>query len=217
MRLRSGLATTCLAMFMFGSVSAASAVLPTFLVETGSLPVKFEGTAGQTKLEFVGEVKLECSNVKVAGEVTSTHAGTYKLAFEKCETHFGLECHTTGDAKGVLSWSGELHLVRIALSPTQVGMLMSLPTLTSSCLGEFATHENKGFVLPITPINTFTKSFTLTDSQSLGVQAFTSYYNEAGTLVTGAYLLLTSGPKQFALETTTSIGLTMERKSEIQA
>lgn len=217
MRLRSALVMACLAMFMLGSVSSAFAALPTFLVETGSLPVKFEGSAGQTRIEFVGEVILECKNIKVAGEVTSAHAGTYKMAFEKCETLLGIECHTTGDAKGILLWSGEFHLVRIALSPTQVGMLMSLPTLTSSCLGEFATHESKGFVLPITPINTFTKSFTLTAAQFKGVQAFTSYYNEAGTLVTGAYLLLTSGPKQFALEIPTSISLTMERKSEIQA
>jgi hypothetical protein len=217
MRLRSALAMACLAMFMLGWASAASAALPTFLVETGSLPVKFEGSAGLTRIKTTGSFTVECKNTKVSGEVTSTHAGTYKFDIEGCVAPGGLtDCHTSGDPKGVLLWSGEFHFVRIALSPVKAAMLMSIPTLSSSCAGEFATHESKGFVLPITPINTFGKSFTLTAaSAGVGVQEFTSYYNEAGTLVTGAYLQLSSGPTQFALES--SISLTMERKSEIQA
>src|SRR6185312_16354088 len=215
MRLRMLSAMMGLAVFMLCSAGDASAALPEFLVTTGSLPVKFTGTAGLTRFHVAGSITLECQQTKVSGEVTSSHAGVYKFDVENCRAPGGLECHTTGDASGILLWTGEFHFVRIALSPTKVGLLMSLPALTSSCLGEFATHENKGFVLPITPINTFVTSFLVTAAQSSGIQEFTSYYNESGTLISGAYLLLTSGPKQFAIETTFS--LTMERSSEIFA
>lgn len=215
MRLRTVSAMLCLAAFMLCSASAASAALPEFLVSSGGLPVKFTGTAGLTRFQFTGAITLECLKTAVTGEVTSSHGGTYKFDVEGCRATGGLECHTTGDASGVLLWAGEFHFVRIALSPTKVGLLMSLPTLTSSCFGEFATHENKGFVLPITPINTFATNFSMTAVQKEGIQEFTAYYNESGTLISGAYLLLTSGPKQFAIETTFS--LTMERSSEILA
>jgi hypothetical protein len=218
MRLRNVLAVAGLVAFTLGLTSTASATLPTFLVATGSLPVKFEGSAGLTRIKTTGSFTVQCKNTKVSGEVTSTHAGTYKLDIEGCVAPGGMtDCHTSGDPTGVLLWSGEFHFVRIVLSPVKVAMLMSIPTLSSSCAGEFTTHESKGFVLPITPIDSFVTSFTLAAAVTeVGVQEFTSYYNEAGTLVTGAYLQLVSGPTQFALEVPLSISLTMERKSEIQ-
>jgi hypothetical protein len=152
----------------------------------------------------------------MSGEITSAHAGTYKLDMESCQAPGGFECHTTGDATGVLLWPGQLHLVRTVLSPVKVAMLLLLSSVTSSCLGEFGTHEGKGLVVPITPVNMFTTSYELTPKMvSPGVQAATSYYNEAGTLVSNAYLTLTSG-MQFGLEVS-GIKLTMEKSVEIMA
>jgi hypothetical protein len=219
MRRSSAAGIVFLAMFLLGAVATASAALPEVLVQSGGFPVKFEGTAssGPTRIETVGGVRVECKALKMTGEITSAHAGTYKFDIEHCVAEGGLVlCNTTGDTGGTLLWSGELHLVRVLLSPLKVAMLLSLPKLVG-CFGEFGTHENKGFLVLITPLNTFTTKYEGSAKMTAGVQEATAYYNEAGTLVSNAYLELTGGGGiQFGLSSS-PINLTMEKTIKIVA
>ncbi len=218
MRLRSLAGIIILVIFSLGIVTVASAALPEVLVEKGKLPVKFEGSgiSGPTRIETVGGVLIQCKALRMSGEITSAHAGTYKLNIEGCVGQGGIECHTTGDAKGVMLVPGEFHLVRTALMPVKAAMLLLLSKISSTCLGEFGTHEGKGLVVPITPINKFTAAYELSAKMvKTGVQEVTSYYNEAGTLVGNAFLELSSGI-QFGIEVS-PIKLTMETSVEIVA
>lgn len=219
MRLRSLAGTILLVIFSLGIVTAASAALPEVLVEKGKLPVKFEGSgnSGPTRIETTGGLLIQCKVLKMSGEFTSAHAGTYKLNIEGCVGPGGFECHTTADAKGVMLIPGEFHLVRTALMPVKAAMLLLLSKISSTCLGEFGTHEGKGLVVPITPINKFTTAYELSAKMvKTGVQEVTSYYNEAGTLVNNAFLELTATSTQFGIEVS-PIKLTMETSVEILA
>lgn len=216
--MRLPMVTVLMCLLLLGVADAAAAELPALLPESGSFPVAFEGF-GRSKVvfEYEGSLILECTKLKMSGEATSLHAGTYKFDIEGCEAPAGIECHTTGDAKGVLLWSGEFHLVRVSLLPLTVALLLTLPTLSSNCLfGEFRTHENKGYLIPISPINSeFKTIFELSALQSKAVQQFTAYYNDEAALVSGAYLELVSG-KRFAMQAS-PIELVMSKKVKIQA
>lgn len=215
MLIRSLAATGVVAILTLAVAGVAAAALPEFLVQSGGFPVRFEGLGGIARLKMNGVTLLECERTKVSGEITSAHAGTYKLTMENCRTQARQECHSTGDLSGVLLWSGEFHLARVLLSPVKVGMVMSL-TPVVGCLGELVTREGKGFVLQITPINTFTTHYELLAAfNELGGQAFTGYYNEAGTLVTGVYLLLNGN--EAALAVSPTMTPTLERSVEIVA
>lgn len=203
------------ALFAFTIAGTASA-LPVVLLESGTFPVKFEGKSSGSPVVIEtasAGLKVECQQGKISGEITASNAGTYKLDIEKCVI-FGKECHTSGDVSGVLLWSGELHFVRVSLSPVKVAMLLSLTPAVSSCLGEFSAP--RGYLVPITPINAFTTFYELKPRLvGTGVEEFTSYYNAEGELVNNVFLTLaTLGGFGWQVNT---INVTTERKIEIFA
>jgi hypothetical protein len=169
-----------LALNMIASASAAAA-LPEFL---GSLPNKFIGTTGEDRLETTSAVLLVCKDATIAGEITAGKTGTFDMDPKECRTPLGGNCHTVGDASGVILLSGKVELAYIKKTTKDVGIVFVINQVDIVCtgMGSFELLTRGGIVTLITPINTKTKHFTLNIKQAKGKQEYTEYENEAGEI-----------------------------------
>lgn len=151
----------------------------------------YTSKGGGSTLETVGGSKVTCSAESGKGEATGTSTGTSTITFTGCEG-FTAKCHTSGAAEGEVVLKAKYTLAFVKGSEDEVGFLLELTEATIEC-GINCTGTSleklklRGTAIALaTPVDeevTPSKKFTLTFSQSKGVQTPTEYENEEGSKV----------------------------------
>ncbi len=188
--------------------SAAAVELPEFGVET-----RFTGTDGKMKLNLTGG-ETKCNSGTNSFSPSSKRLGTFTIDFKECSLG-GKECHSEGDAEGIVLIAGEYHLVRIKAGDAGVWFLLTTVKLTCKFLS--LKEELKGNVLGlITPIGTKTTRFTININVIEGKQETTEFENDGGEKVKASLEANTNGGsfKQTTIEVAEN-KLTSEKETEI--
>ncbi len=187
-----------------------AALLPQFTVET-----KFTGTSGKGKLNLTG-AEIKCEEDTSEGSPTSKLLGKFTIDFKKC-TLGGKECHSEGDAEGVILTTGEYHLVRLGLGKAGLWFLVNPVKITCKFLS--TKTEVKGNVLGgITPINTKTTKYEIAVNVIEGKQEFTKFENDE-LLQEPAKLegSVNGGAFKEATEESAENKITTEKETEIES
>jgi hypothetical protein len=203
------LALCAIALVSAVATATASAALPSQSPTTGTFKVK----SGASSFQLSNEEKVKCSSDSGEGKLTGEKTSESTVKFEGCEA-FGFKCSSSGAKSGVIETSIDSTLVYLAKegkATTTVGEDLQLAKEVSiTCL--IVTLKVKGSTLcPITPINTKTKTLTLTCKDTKGIQEYTEYENEKGEIVKDI-TETTKGGKTFqsGLESTETLELSTE-------
>jgi hypothetical protein len=210
---------TAIAMLAISAIAtaAASAALPEQVPASGT----FTATSGKSTFETKSGEKVVCEEDKASGEITGAKTDKSTITFSKCEA-FGLKCKSKGAASGEIVLKMNSELVYINKSKKEVGNILTLAEeLTIECTVLQKLKVKGATLCPITPVNTKTKTFTLTCTETKGVQQPTEYENSSGVKVK-APITETKGEglKSFAFEQSGLEGtdtLTFATESEIKA
>jgi hypothetical protein len=168
------------------SVASAEMVLPEFTKESAGRSTTPNGST------LNGAAVISCKKAPASFGPTSKKLGTYTIDFEECSAE-GEECHSLGDSAGKILSGGSWHLVLETLSGTDTRLvwflwqelhieckfLSTLVVLRGNVLCEIKQKKAGEFEIncEVTAVGGHT-------------QKFTSYENDAGTLVsTGVGLL----------------------------
>ncbi len=177
MRRLKVLGLAAIAVFVLGAIAAAAASaaaveLPTFTAKT-----TFKGTSGKGKLNLTG-AEIKCESATNEGSPTSKRLGKFTIDFKSC-TLGGKECHSEGDAEGIILVGGEYHLVRLGAGKAGIWFLVNEVKIVCKFLSTKAAV--KGNVLGgVEPVGTKTTSFTLSVNVNTGKQEFTEFENNEG-------------------------------------
>jgi len=179
--------------------ASASAALPEQVPASGKLTISSGASVFETK---AGE-KVSCTKDSGSGEITGAKTSTGTVTFESCTATFAglkFKC-STGSTEGNIVTELKNELVYINKAKKEVGLDSVLAKeLTIKC-GGFETLKVKGSTIcPISPINSKTKTLTLTCTQKKGVQEPTEYENEKGEKVKDITETKGEGLKSFAFE-----------------
>jgi hypothetical protein len=189
-------------------VSAASAALPEF--GTSSFPVAYAFTSSQaTKFEVtaVGSY-ITCTGVSAEGRITGAKALTANFDLTNCTYEFGSGGENGCTSKGanlreIRSESLKGSLVYIAKASKEVGIVFNPyekakeigkelppppPTFATFVCGEgrsikYTMTLRNGVIVPVTSLNTLTKSYKLKFAVSGGLQVPATYENASGEKV----------------------------------
>jgi hypothetical protein len=165
------------------ATASASAALPEF---RGAFPNKYTMTmkgnvlfATRTGAEFV------CSSGSASGTITGAKAGNMSITFSGCN----IGCTSEGaSANQIKTTELEATPVYISKAEKRVDLYLKpkVGILFASCVSLFGgPHEIQGSVLArLAPLNSRTKSFTLTTNESNGRMEPRAYENEKGEVVT---------------------------------
>jgi hypothetical protein len=176
--------------------ASASAALPEFYPSHFSFSTSSGGSSSfQESNSGVPKVPT-CESHATKGTITGVKSGTVEVELKGCHG-FSASCNTTGQASGVVVFSGAIEPVYLTKEPQKVGLLVHVNEFTAYCGFSTATISGS-FLGSITPINTkvkATQSFALVAKQSEGVNEFVTYETAAGERK-AAYLLesLAKGP-----------------------
>lgn len=178
--------------------ASASAALPEQVPASGKLTISSGASVFETK---AGE-KVSCTKDSGSGEITGAKTSTGTVTFEGCTASLlgvKIKCQTGAEGDIVTELKNEL--VYINKSKKEVGLDSVLAKeLTIKC-GSFETLKVKGSTIcPISPINTKTKTLTLSCKQKKGVQEPTEYENAKGEKVKDITETKGEGLKTFAFE-----------------
>jgi hypothetical protein len=199
-KFKSGLVLLA-AMFALSAVgvSSASAALPEF---TGRFPDKMV-------LKTTREVKLEAAEgegwgvvclggLEAEGSITGAKTATTKLTLKNCRYPGDNEvqpCTSTGMKAGEIR-TEELPVVPVYTSKSKKEVALDFNEYTTKKLAKerptFAKYTCASFnetvrgavIVPVTPVNVETSSFTLKPAETNGKQLPTWFENEEGTKVT---------------------------------
>jgi hypothetical protein len=227
MKLLSLVALAAMAVMALIGAGTAAASQPKAEPEGGAFPVAFSGSGGAGTLETVsesGKVRtVSCTGNTSSGEVNSaTTVKNGKVKFTGCTTSgpFGNNwtCTSSGAASGeVVTAALKGTLYYLVSGTAETGIL-----LEPESGANFASFTCKGILLSetltvtgavvgkLTPVNSLTTSFTLTFTQTAGVQSPATYLNAACS-ATGAVLSTagsgaeTFGPIQSGVGATESL------------
>jgi hypothetical protein len=208
------LALGLLALVFAAMPAAASAGTPEVdskLLNEGKA-LSFTSSGGTSELKANSEPTVTCTSNHGTGQYTNKTTGTITLTFTGCTSLFGLECHTAGQEKGVITTGTSVfHNVYLTDAKTTPGVLVTQPTsgpyTTFACAGFGATVTVRGNVIGDLSApkcgatsSTGTLSFTATN-------AVQTYKSPTATTVNGIYNLTsetgTSGTQVEASETAT--------------
>lgn len=181
-----GFCLALMAIFMLGAVASSPALaveLPEFSAETG-----FTGESSMTTFETVGKTAIKCKSSTSEGTASSKRSGTFHLAERECTGPLGVKCNSTGDASGVILFTGEWSLV-----PGEGSMLLLSPReVEVSCSG--VTIRIKGTVLSmISPVEEKTKEYEPEFNETEGFQELPEYENNEGKTINTGLLASISG------------------------
>jgi len=147
-----------------------------------------KGKAGETYLlETKAGHKVECKSLTNTGEVTGPKTDKATITFDECTTE-GFKCQSAGEPEGVIKFKVLSKLVYINKTTKEVGIVLE-PEVAGGLFVEFKcntpiikeTIKVKGSVIGVLkPVNEVTTKFTLSFSQTKGVQKPTEYENETG-------------------------------------
>jgi hypothetical protein len=203
------LALCAIALMSAVATATASAALPEQSPATGT----FKVTSGKSAFQLSNEEKVTCTGDTGEGKLTGAKTSESTVKFEGCEA-LGFKCSSSGAKSGVIETSIDSTLVYLAKegkATKTVGEDLQLAKEVSiTCL--IVTLKVKGSTLcPLTPINTKTKSLTLTCKQTKGIQEYTEYENEKGEILKDITETTKSGKTfQSGLESTESLALSTE-------
>lgn len=199
-------------------------------------PLAFTSTSGAGTLETVKARTVKCTADTNEGELTGARSDVSTIKFTGCTTTkiVTLKCQTTGAKEGEIVLKVQSLLVYTNETTKEVSELLrpaGWPTST-----EFVTFEctglaketlkvrdataNGGVLGVMTPTNTVTNKFTLTFSQSKGVQKSSTKYFEEGVEKTAFLETEGTGTEAFAYEQSaeeTTDTLTTSELGEIKA
>lgn len=167
------------------STTAALAVeLPEFKAKTA-----FTGESASSTFETAKGTAVTCAKSTIEGTGTTTKSGTFHLAEKECLST-GVACTGTGDASGVMLFTGEWHLVPYRGNTL---ILFSFEEAKASC--SIVTLKVKGSLLAaIGPTVSKTKKYELTLAESGGKQGeFWEYENDAGEKLAAGLLASVNG------------------------
>jgi hypothetical protein len=179
------------AVFALGAMLAASAfALPEFLPSTRA-NLAFNGNldSGKAILENSMGTQVECTSAPGSGGLETDTLGTFKIAFEGCEST-GFKCKTTGGSvNGQILSEGSFHYVYDTLGTGEtLGIaILFLAKLTEfECAGGLVKNIVRGLVLclilaPLT--SSITHLFHCLKGASAGVAGEKKFYNDNGTIV----------------------------------
>jgi hypothetical protein len=207
-------ALAAMAVMALVGAGTASASQPKAEPEGGTFPVSFTGSGGAGTLETVsesGKVRtVTCTGNTSSGEVNSaTTVKKVNVKFTGCTTSgpFGNNwtCTSSGAASGevvTVALKGTLYYVKAGSSES--GILLepeSGSTFASfTCKGIFLSETltvSGAVVGKLTPLNSLTSSFTLTFTQTAGVQSPESYLDNACSAVKAVLSTTGSGAETF--------------------
>jgi hypothetical protein len=188
-------AVFALAVAVVSSASGAAMTLPEFSNAVGGNSTSGPGT-------LFGATEINCKKAIGSQGATSKSLGTYALNFEECTTLSTIKCHSLGQATGsnTIATTGQYHVLLeggTTGAPTHVWLLWFLVTeLHIEC--EFASTLVlvKGNVLGTIKEESETK-FAVNVAATKKGQAFNSYENDNGTLITVGGLLAAIGTGTF--------------------
>ena len=210
-----------LAICVIGAVASASAsaALPEQVPASGKLTISSGASVFETK---AGE-KVSCTKDSGSGEITGPKTSTATATFEGCSASLigiKVKCQT-GAIEGNIVTELKNELAYINKAKKEVGLDSVLAKeLTIKC-GTFETLKVKGStVCPVSPINTKTKTLTLSCKQTKGVQSPTEFENEKGEKVKDITETKGEGLKSFGFEQsglTSTETLTLATEGEIKA
>jgi hypothetical protein len=168
----------------------------------------YTSSSGASTIEAVGGSKMICTASSGKGEASAESSGTAKLTLTGCEA-FSDKCHTSGAAEGEVALSANYKLDYTNGSEDEVGLLLELSETAiecgKNCEGK-AVETLKlrgtgiGATTPIDEEVVPSKKFTITFSQSKGVQKPTEYETDEGSKVKDILELSGSGTKAFSFE-----------------
>jgi hypothetical protein len=133
---------------MFVLPAVASAGEPQIDPASGKFPLTFTSAGGASELRAAGQEPIKCTSNHGSGRYTSATTGDIELTFTGC-TAFGGECHTAGQANGVITTGTSIfHNVYLTAGKTTPGVLVTPPTggvfATFSCFFGFASVSVTG-------------------------------------------------------------------------
>jgi hypothetical protein len=209
--------------------ASASANQPKAEPEGGTFPVTFSGTGGAGKLQTVAEGsksrEINCSGNSSTGEVNSgTTVKNAKVKFTGCTATgpFGvkLSCNSSGAASGeIVTAVLKGKLVYLKATGSEAGIDLETETAGAklveiTCGGIQKLAVTGSVIGKLTPVNSLTKTYTLTFAQSAGHQAFENYFitpNGACTATKDVLTTVGSGFESFtqqsAIEGTETLSL----------
>jgi hypothetical protein len=173
------------ALSVLASASAASATepIPAFLGYTGPVTV---GTGSPMTFERGGYESNSCSTVSATGAITGKKAGNLTLTFAGCGTPPNY-CHGKGMKPSEFK-TVELEMIPVYAVKT-AGVAIELRPKVGTKFAELESPfgsrcELKGSVLAmVTPINRYSREFTLTFNGSKGRQTPEQYETESHEIV----------------------------------
>lgn len=169
----------------------------------------YTSSSGTSTIETVAGSELKCTTADSgSGEASTDSSGTAKLTLTGCESA-GEKCHTPSAAEGTVVLSANYKLAYTNGDADEVGLLLELTEATiecgKNCEGKAVeTLKLRGTGIGATkPINEEVvppNKFTITFSQTKGVQAHTEYEKEEGKKTKAILELEGSGAKVFKFE-----------------
>jgi hypothetical protein len=206
------LGLTLIAVFALGATASTLALaseLPVFSVET-----KFTGTSGAGKFG-VSEGEVKCKSATSSGTPSSTDAGTFTTDFKECSL-ISSQCHSLGDASGIILAGGEYRLV--ALKSEEEGIWFLLKELHIECASLSTLILLTGGVLgSITPTLSKTTKFEVKVDASGGKQEITEFEDGSGRK-TGVWLdgSIDGGTIKSATEESAENKITTSSETEVK-
>jgi hypothetical protein len=174
-----------LALGAFASASASALVLPGFLTHQESFTGKSTGAEPELELSSGAKVKCKTAPSEGTGEAGSDSLGAFHIHFTGCEqTALKHECHSTGDANGVILVLGIWHLVYSSVSPLVVANLFLVEHFHFECSALASILVLGSVLCPVVDNGTSHATWVFNCKQAKGVQEQKTYWNDAGTEVT---------------------------------
>jgi hypothetical protein len=214
MRFRRSTGLVLASLATAGAPAVAKAALPEFI----GVPNTFTASGGTVRFETTAGVQLTCTSTSASGEVTSSnllsHVG---MLLKGCKAYGVLTCTSKGGAPGeIFGKSLQGGIAYIAKAAEMVGADLAGSSgifYEFECTGATVGKVRGGVIGKIAPVNTKTKTFTITYTQSKGKQGVRSYEGGAVDILEASV----SGGAFEALGEENSITLIFASETEIRA
>jgi hypothetical protein len=142
----------------------ASAALPEFLP---ALTESFTSKAGASTLETGGQPAIACTAAK-----TSNEKGTGVIELTGCSVFGIIGAHSLGDKEGIILIKAEGTICYISKSKKEVGDVTHISTTHIEVAGKLLQLTGTA-IGKMTPVNTKTKTLTISFKEKEGKQEFT--------------------------------------------
>jgi hypothetical protein len=149
---------------------------------------KFTTTGGSVKFETTSGTNYGCSTSSGKGEFLTAKTATITLTFKGCSDN-GFKCTSEGAEAGTIATASlPVELVYLSKEKHEAGLVVNYHGTSLAkwrCEGGVSSAGiDESIVVPITPVNTSTKSFTIDFAGKSGIQQPSWYESAEGTKIT---------------------------------